>query len=74
MLLTLVIVNGVWIKMKILDPACGSKMFWFDKHEPHTTYTDIRRETLSEIVPLWVHALDLGFRWKKQQERKDKNA
>lgn len=20
--------------MKILDPACGSKMFWFDKHEP----------------------------------------
>lgn len=32
--------------MKILDPACGSKMFWFDKHEPHTTYTDIRKETL----------------------------
>lgn len=30
-------------------------------------------KTLSEIVPLWVHALDLGFRWKKQQERKDKN-
>ena len=32
--------------MKILDPACGSKMFWFDKHEPHTTYTDIRKATL----------------------------
>lgn len=32
--------------MKILDPTCGSKMFWFDKHEPHTTYTDIRKETL----------------------------
>ena len=32
--------------MKILDPACGSKMFWFDKHEPHTTYTDIRDEEL----------------------------
>lgn len=32
--------------MKILDPACGSKMFWFNKHEPHTTYTDIRKETL----------------------------
>lgn len=31
--------------MKILDPACGPKMFWFDKHEPHTTYIDIRRET-----------------------------
>lgn len=33
--------------MKILDPACGSKMFWFNKHEPHTTYTDIRRETVT---------------------------
>ena len=33
--------------MKILDPACGSKMFWFDKNEPHTTYTDIRKETLT---------------------------
>ena len=33
--------------MKILDPACGSKMFWFDKHEPHTTYTDIRDEILT---------------------------
>lgn len=21
-------------------------MFWFNKHEPHTTYTDIRKETL----------------------------
>lgn len=29
--------------MKILDPACGSKMFWFNKHEPHTTYLDVRR-------------------------------
>lgn len=33
--------------MKILDPACGSKMFWFDKNEPHTTYTDIRKEILT---------------------------
>jgi SAM-dependent methyltransferase len=32
--------------MKILDPTCGSRMFWFDKHEPHTTYTDIRKEML----------------------------
>lgn len=23
--------------MKILDVCCGSKMFWYDKHEPHTT-------------------------------------
>lgn len=28
--------------MKILDVCCGSKMFWYDKHEPHTTYMDIR--------------------------------
>lgn len=33
--------------MKILDPACGSKMFWFDKNESHTTYTDIRKEILT---------------------------
>ena len=34
-------------EMKILDPACGSKIFWFNKSEPHTTYTDIRKETFS---------------------------
>ena len=26
----------------ILDACCGSKMFWFDKNEPHTTYMDVR--------------------------------
>lgn len=30
--------------MKILDACCGSKMFWYDKHEPHTTYIDNRSE------------------------------
>lgn len=29
--------------MKILDVCCESKMFWYDKHEEHTTYIDIRR-------------------------------
>lgn len=29
-------------------------------------------KTLSEIVPVWAHALDLGFRWKKQQGRNKK--
>lgn len=29
--------------MKILDACCGSRMFWYDKHESHTTYMDIRR-------------------------------
>lgn len=32
--------------MKILDACCGSKMFWYNKQEPHTTYMDIRREIL----------------------------
>lgn len=30
--------------MKILDACCGSKMFWFDKDNPYTTYMDIRKE------------------------------
>ena len=30
--------------VKILDACCGSKMFWYDKHEPHTTYIDNRSE------------------------------
>lgn len=29
--------------MKILDVCCGSRMFWYDKCEPHTTYMDIRK-------------------------------
>ena len=29
--------------MKILDACCGSRMFWYDKHEAHTTYMDIRK-------------------------------
>lgn len=28
--------------MKILDACCGSRMFWFDKDNEHTTYMDIR--------------------------------
>jgi ubiquinone/menaquinone biosynthesis C-methylase UbiE len=29
---------------EILDACCGSKMMWFDKNNPRTTYADIRRE------------------------------
>lgn len=29
--------------MKILDVCCGSRMFWYDKQEKHTTYMDIRK-------------------------------
>lgn len=26
----------------ILDACCGSKMFWFDKQNPHVEFCDIR--------------------------------
>lgn len=36
--------------MKILDAACGSKMFWFDKNHPNVTFMDNRQleTTLSD--------------------------
>ena len=36
---------------EVLDVCCGSKMFWFDKHEPHTTYCDERRVPQHEYYP-----------------------
>ena len=30
-----------------MDACCGSRMFWFDKREPHTTYMDFRHEKLT---------------------------
>lgn len=32
------------MKKKILDPCCGSKMFWFDKSNPDVLFCDIRSE------------------------------
>lgn len=29
----------------ILDPACGSKMFWFDKDNDNVIFGDLRKET-----------------------------
>ena len=31
-------------EIRILDACCGSRMFWFDKKEQHTTYMDRREE------------------------------
>lgn len=31
-------------EIRILDACCGSRMFWWDKTEPHTTFMDIRQE------------------------------
>lgn len=33
-------------EIKILDACCGSRMFWFDKNESHTTFMDIRQEKI----------------------------
>ena len=31
----------------ILDACCGSRMFWFDKHNPNVLFVDKRSETLT---------------------------
>lgn len=31
----------------ILDVCCGSRMFWFDKHNPNTLFIDKRSETIT---------------------------
>lgn len=36
---------------EVLDVCCGPKMFWFDKHEPHTTYCDERSVPYHEFYP-----------------------
>ena len=35
--------------IRILDACCGSRMFWFDKSESHTTFMDIRLDDVYEI-------------------------
>lgn len=30
----------------VLDPCCGTRMWWFDKHNPLAVYGDVRRETV----------------------------
>lgn len=31
--------------MKVLDPCCGGKMFWFDKNDPRVLFMDNRKES-----------------------------
>lgn len=33
------------MKKLVLDPCCGSKMFWFDKNNPIALFTDKRTES-----------------------------
>ena len=35
----------------ILDAACGSRMFWFDKSNPHTIFCDNREVDYHEYYP-----------------------
>ena len=35
----------------ILDVACGSKMFWFDKNNPHVEFCDNRTVSRHEYYP-----------------------
>lgn len=39
------------LEKKILDPCCGSKMFWFDKNNPHVEFCDIRKMERTEYYP-----------------------
>lgn len=34
--------------MEVLDPCCGSRKFYFDKHSPFVIYGDIRDETYTQ--------------------------
>ena len=40
-------------KKRILDPCCGSKMFWFDPDNPDVEFCDIR---VIENEPIWTSA------------------
>lgn len=39
------------MKKEILDPCCGSKMFWFDKNNPAVEFCDNREIPLHEYYP-----------------------
>jgi len=32
---------------RVLDPCCGSRMFWFDRAHPDAVFGDCRRETVT---------------------------
>lgn len=46
-------------QMKILDACCGSKMFWYDKHEPHTIYIDERKESYQVKDRNYLRTIDI---------------
>ena len=38
-------------KKRVIDVACGSKMFWFDKKNPDVEYCDKRTVEYHEFYP-----------------------
>lgn len=38
-------------KKRVIDVACGSKMFWFDKHNPDVEFYDKRTVEYHEFYP-----------------------
>ncbi len=39
------------MKKRVIDVACGSKMFWFDKHNPDVEFCDKREVPYHEYYP-----------------------
>lgn len=48
--------------IRILDACCGSRLFWFDKNESHTTFMDIRKEKFNIQRVLKIGGT-LIFKW-----------
>lgn len=34
----------------ILDPSCGSKMFWFDKNNDNVVFGDVRKDVYANYT------------------------
>ena len=61
--------------IRILDACCGSRMFWFDKNESHTTFMDIRQEKFEihgKKVNVNPDALERDLLKKKNKELRKK--
>ena len=48
------------MRKRVLDPCCGTRMMWFDKHNPDVLFGDQRKETI--VVTDRSHGRDDGTR------------
>lgn len=44
----------------VLDPCCGGRMFYFDKHHPLVIYGDVRQESVSMTDRGKLRSLDIA--------------